>query len=417
FRATPSFGVAYDTRTTGKSFNIEKLPTERRDTDGQTTFSGGNFEEFELPTTLLVDTQAAHAGESGRENQVQVHLEATNHQEVDKFQVEHAYVRVWTNTTTTIGAGKTVSLFGSNGLAPASIQQSTALIGSGDLGQNNRTQLRFQRNYAAEQSNVSWGVGMESPFQDDFQVDDAVATKLQRWPTLTSNLTFRGANPGDILQLGSMIRNVGLQINATDEELFEACYGVSIFGSRVVRDSPTSISRLYGGFSGGKGVGQYIRGVSHSSVFHAGNIQILDSTGAYLGTQHRWINHRGWELSTNLVYGYAALETPGGGAVANETNNQLHHAWANLFVKTSDQLSYGVEWQYGRRETFADGNGENHRLFFGIQITSAPPSSPKTQKIFYGESSHSYQENALLTDTDLFNEREYRQSFAHRQGL
>lgn len=411
-RISPGFAAFYDTRTTADGFPIAALPTQRSATDGRTFFFGDKFQEVQLPTTLIWDTQTMSLG--SQDNQVQLLVEANNHVENDELEIRHLYGRVWNTATTSVAAGKTQTLFGSNGLVPASLLQSTRLIGTSDLAEDNRVQIRVNRNFVASGRNLTYGVSIEDPLFSDFDNPNNT-TALPRLPTIIGNVTLIGAHPVDRLQVGTMVRTVGLQDNATGAEFFESGWGLSLFGSKLLFDCDSSQLMMFGGICGGEGVGKYIQGVSHSAVFATGDIHVLESVGAFVGAQRRWVNQRGWVLNANLVYGYSMLDAPVG-LVEPTTNNQLHHAFANLYVNTNNRFAYGLEWQWGRRETLGQQSGENSRLFFGFQITSQKPLN-KASDIFIARGEQQITENALITDSQLYNARESRGSNAHLQGL
>ena len=111
------------------------------------------------------------------------------------------------------------------------------------------------------------------------------------------------------------------------------------------------------GVAGGEGVGQYIHGISKSAAFSAGNLSTLEGFGTYIGYGQRRRTKFGWEIGTNLAYGYAHMETPA--FLAAETNSELHHAWANLLVFPNEHVGFGFEWQHGRRETLDGRRGED----------------------------------------------------------
>lgn len=51
-------------------------------------------------------------------------------------------------------------------------------------------------------------------------------------------------------------------------------------------------------------------------------------------------------------------------ATANKDsiNENLWQAWANVFYSPTKPLTFGVEYVYGERETFAGASGEDNRV-------------------------------------------------------
>ncbi|MEO1528287.1 MAG: hypothetical protein AAFX06_22930 [Planctomycetota bacterium] len=432
-RVTPSFGAFYDTRTVesedANSFNIGTIPTERLITDGQTTFVGSNdVNQVDLlaPTTVLVDTEVENAVVPliMREGQLQFMLEANNFRRFDDLSLRHLYARVWNKGTLSVLGGKTQSLFSIRGLAPAALDPDSQLIGTSDLGNENRVQFRLQRNFASEGRGYAWGIGIEDPLFTDFAVAETIGTTLRRWPTIASNMTFVGQNQIDRIQFASLIRSFGMQRSSDNTERWKTAWGLSAFASKGLLIDCCSQTTIFLGVAGGEGVGNYINGVSTAAVFDSStqSLTLLDGFGTYTGLKHHREMRNGWQLDANLAYGYATMNTIAG--MDDDSNEHLHQAWVNMFVRPNEQLAIGLEWQHGRRLTRADGNGDNNRFFFGIQLTTKAPADAESDAMTVGASNlmtfngrvvRSAQQ--LSRDSQLFNDRESRSSYAHLQSL
>ena len=370
-RVSPSFGVFYDTRTTDPNFNIAALQTSRQASDGQAAFADVDFESFAVPTTILFDTEAFNKALPflGQSNQLQFFVEASNQVDNSELEFRNLYGRIWNTQELTVAAGKIQSLFSINGVAPASLAQATQLIGASNLFDQNRGQLRVQRHRLRHDGKITYGVAIEDFLNDDFDLGGQQV--LNRWPTMSAAVHFQGLDQANNLMLSSVFRNYGLQVLATGEEQFDLAWGLNMTFSRTVRQCHNLKGVLFGSIAGGDGVGSYISGVSRGAIFSAGNLDLIQSLGAYVGYRQQWVNRRGWFLDGNLAFGHSSMDLPGGSA--GDLNEELNQAWANLFVHTTDQVAVGVEWQWGRRETFGIGNGDNSRIFFGVQFTTKPP--------------------------------------------
>lgn len=132
--------------------------------------------------------------------------------------------------------------------------------------------------------------------------------------------------------------------------------------------SESEIDGLFLGCIGGEGIGQYIQGVSDAAVFENGSLSTLEGIGAYLGYQRTWQFDSGYQLGTNLAYGAALMESST--VLDADKNRELQQAWWNLVLSPNPNVAMGLEYHFGRRETMAAGNGENHRFMFVVSLTS-----------------------------------------------
>jgi hypothetical protein len=369
FKAMPSFGMAYDTgafETDSGSFDVPNIALGADPAAGQTSFSGGgNLQD--VPLQLLGDGQITSLDLPGaQDQQVQLYVQADNYEDPERIRTSQLFGRVWDKDRLTIGAGQSYSLFSVSGNLPNQLAQGTRPIGAGALEGNNPKQLRMQ---LTPPKGGGWGggVAIEEGFDSD-AVYAADAEALTRWPTLASNFVYAGANNVDRLQLSSVVRTLGFE--ATDAaEFFATGWGVAAFARWGVITEPDLLEGFYIGAAGGRGIGAYIHGVSNSVVFDNGSLQELTGAGAYVGHQLRWISARGSEFGSNMAYGYAQMDAEG--FMADDTNRQLHQAWANFMFYPNKHVAVGTEYQYGSRETLRDGHGENHRVLLIVALTSA----------------------------------------------
>jgi hypothetical protein len=364
WKVMPNFGVIYDTGFTGGNglaFDVTQFPLGNQAAAGQSKFISGEASLENVPLSLILDNQVLNVSDS----QVQFYVEANNHTQRDDLQLEHIYGRLWDKDTITVGAGRTYSLFGTAGVAPATIAQDATLIGTGQFadGDDNRAQLRVQKAFGLHWNS---GIAIEDPFDEDFLIP-ADGTKLTRWPSLSSNLVYTGTNPTNRLQFSGLIRNPGFEA-ADGQEFFATAWGVSAYARKLVVEKPGRQGAFFIGFAGGKGIGQYVYGISTSAAFDSGSFSALSGIGAYTGYRQRWTNRRGWDIASNLAYGYANMDTPA--FLPSEINSELHQGWANLLVYPNKNLAVGMEYQYGMRETLGAGRGEDHRFMLVIAVTT-----------------------------------------------
>jgi predicted porin len=104
-------------------------------------------------------------------------------------------------------------------------------------------------------------------------------------------------------------------------------------------------------------------------VFSGGSFDTLDGIGTFLGYKRQWLTARDAEFGANVAYGYAEVERRNG--VDADDNRQLQQAWANALYFPTKNVACGLEYQYGRRETYDGRAGEDNRLLFVLALTSA----------------------------------------------
>ena len=88
-----------------------------------------------------------------------------------------------------------------------------------------------------------------------------------------------------------------------------------------------------------------------------------------------------------------------------------------MFVRPNSNVAIGAEWQFGRRIAFNDQDGDNSRLFFGVELTNRTPESTE-DRIETKEINRMYHNGYPLgRDSQLFNQAETQGSHAHMQSL
>ncbi len=418
-RATPSFAAYYDTRTMANTFNVANVTTSRRATDGNTTFLGNAFNTVDLvPTTLAIDNQSPNMviPLADEESQVQLYAEATNFRSVTQLDVRHLYVRVWNKGSLSIAAGKTWSMFSSNEISPTSLGAPNTLIGTAGVGGKSRNQFRLQREFT-EKGLKSWGWGLGIEEGQTAGFTSGTATALTRWPAVAGYVGIRGKEKLNQVQFTSLIRHFGAEL-PTGEEIFDTGWGIGLYSSALLYGCDDYRVASFAGVAGGSGLGNYLNGATIAALIQDSRIRTNAALGAYVGCKYLKTSQDGWQISSDIAYGYLSQEVEP--AMAATENTHLHHFWANLFLKPNENVAVGCEWQYGRRLTNGAGNGENSRFFVGIHLTTSPGKSivrnlvQTTEKIVDGVS---YAERHVATDRELFNASELRSSKAHLQRL
>ncbi|MCA9170593.1 MAG: hypothetical protein KDB23_23100 [Planctomycetales bacterium] len=388
FKALPSFGLYFDTGFVGGTFDVEKIALGKSSQAGQTTFLGDNT-LTPVPISLLLDNQILNSALLGG-NQLQVYVEANNHQNAKDFRLPHLYARVYDLDRITIGAGKTYSLFGVGGALPSTISQSSTLIGTGELDDRDKVkQIRLQVN--PNLGGWGWGLAVEEPYAEDFTKFSG--TKLTRWPNFSANLAFNGRDGVDRLQISGLVRSLGFEANG-GEEFFETGWALSTYAMIGTLLSEQELQGFFAGIAGGDGVGHYVQGVSDSAVFNGTQLRLVQGVGAYAGMKRQWKTASFKDIGMNLAYGYASVDREFG--LDGGTNRVLQQAWANTLYYPSQNLAIGVEYQFGRRDTIDNRVGENHRVLFMLALTTSPSNKENARYLVDSDSNRSTQPTSNL---------------------
>ncbi|QDV44997.1 hypothetical protein Enr13x_48700 [Stieleria neptunia] len=363
----PRFGYQYDTGivadgTTSFAERVD-LNSRRAPGAGQTSFVQEG--DLTLPVDLGLNAQILDLG-GGTTGQF--FITANNDRDLSVLDVETLGVRAYNRRRGSffegwsLVAGAKQTLFGAVELAPQGLENNRVLAGTvdGRNGQRQRAQVAI---HAPLTNNWMLKMAVEDPDQQDLKfVSGPTFTKLERWPTLASNLTWKAPETDDQFVLGGLVRNLGYQVNATGREEFETGWGLSAI---LKVNSGTGSNFI--GVAGGNGVGDYIRGVSASAVGDTNSIDVLNGIGAFVGRHHVFMDQCNNPISElNFAYGYGYMETPA--TLAATTDGKLHHCWANYVHFLGDRIGVGVEYQYGYRQVASGDVGENHRMLFMLAM-------------------------------------------------
>ncbi|MAT70105.1 MAG: hypothetical protein CMJ58_11360 [Planctomycetaceae bacterium] len=381
FELLPSFGFYYDTgfidNSSGK-FDVPKIELGKSQSAGQTTFTGNEDLEH-VPLMVLLDHQLANVDAFGGQL-LQFYVEVTNHADNAKFRASQLFVRTYNGDRVTVAAGLGHSLFGVGGAVPATLSQASTLVGTAAKPTTEKpAQLRVQFN--PERGGWGWGLAIEDPSVDDFTLP-ANSASLTRWPTIAGNVRYSGTDGATLLQFSALVRTLGFEAQS-GEEFFETAWGLAALAEIGLRVEDKLVEGVYSGIAGGSGVGDYVFGIERSAVATAGSLTTIDGIGAFLGYKRQWLSDADDEFGANAAYGVTSVERVAG--IPDGDNRKLQQGWANLLYFPTKNLAVGVEYQYGRRETYADGAGENHRIMAVLALTTgaAKKDSTETRSLLY----------------------------------
>ena len=254
----------------------------------------------------------------------------------DNLRIRHAYVNYgnWL-------LGQTWSNFAVPDYMPETID-ANAYVG----GAVKRTpQVRYTAKFNPQTNLV---LAAEDP--KDKLVTDKVIT--QRLPAFTARLNHQFAD-----NLNVSVRAMGHEKRINSEE--EMAWGVGVGAKYDVVPGTTLKADYYHV----KGDSSFVSFANKGVVVEAdGSLVQNEFDSIMLGVTQKFSD----KLHGTLGYGYMTfdkdqnyLDAPGSAATANK---DLWQAWANVFYSSTKPLSFGLEYIYGERETFASKTGEDNRL-------------------------------------------------------
>jgi hypothetical protein len=335
---------------------------------GQTFFLLSNVEAGQSVTTpfdLLLDAQVLDVGD----HTAQVFFDANNDRQFDELDTEHLGVRAYNRQLGSffegwsLVIGQVNTVFVSNELKPAGLENSRTLVGSVDRTNRQISQIAV---HAPLSNMLVWKTAVEESYDGDlFFAPSSNETILRRWPTLVSNIAWEDRACNNSVQVGALARTLGFQA-ADGAEHFATGYGLAGLGQLGNRWGAAFV-----GAAGGRGVGDYVQGIRHSAVADAGSLEAVDGLGAFVGQQFVSRNRVGQSVAElNVAYGYAWMDTPA--LLGDSANRKLHQGWINYSRFLSDYFAVGVEYQYGYRQVPSGDEGEDHRVMLILALRSGP---------------------------------------------
>lgn len=297
--------------------------------------------------------------------------------------VRNVFGRIVSDVTT-INFGQSQTFAAHNAALPTSLVGKVRPVGS--LSKEKVTSLSFTR---AVTNYVELGFAVENPGADFFLADPMADVKLSRFPTMIGRVRVTGENLWDGLHFAAFTRGFG-QENVAGAEDWVYGWGLSGVARKAIGDR----NRIYLGASGGEGVGDYIFGVENGAGPTPGGLTTLSAVGAYAGLAHLWNDdcYNG-QLWSNFVVGYSYQDAPALLPHTTTSIKRARQAFANLIWQASDNLAFGVEYQYLDRDVRNGLSGDNHRIGFVLMVATP---SPKTASPSSGNmpSAQSYGERA-----------------------
>jgi len=186
-------------------------------------------------------------------------------------------------------------------------------------------------------------------------------------------------------QVGGIMRSLGLENDSQSFDDATLGWGISVTGAYYLPRNPYTCQRdgLFGSLTFGEGISHYIVDLQTASnnLRTSGNDAMIDANNElvalpalawYAGYTHNWSN----SLRSTVTYSYVTLDSivPTGLTLSplspyrhgdHTTVNLVHHRRLPTY-----DVSTGIEYLYGHKETLDDSTGDGHRLMWVVVFSS-----------------------------------------------
>lgn len=287
----------------------------------------------------------------------------------DGFTARRAYVR-WLNTSqnSTMVVGKSDTMFGDLGCSPNMMTVGSIPIGACGIPTDGISVISSSHlwyNIAHEGDHLEFGVSAEDQSGLEDVVLAASAVSLNRYPTLVSRVRYAAAQSRfDSYQIAALVRPIGVE-DVNFVEHFEAGWGVSAVGRFLLPWG--TLDALYAGVATGEGMGGYIfNGTPAATMTTPTTLTTLQNFSTFGGYQHYWwVEDKYHNFASNAIVGYVR-----GDAASAADSRILTQGAVNFVWNLSEVVGFGVEYQYGRREVGSGANADDHRIMFGLEVST-----------------------------------------------
>ena len=222
------------------------------------------------------------------------------------------------------------------------------------------TQLRYEANLI---KGLKVGVGVEMPSVDGTPAKDVRIGK-QRMPDIPAYVQYSWAKASHI-RVGGILRSMTYEDQVNNKAKSLTGWGIQASGTARLGNF-----QLYGQYTYGKGIAQYLNDISNLNVDivpladESGRMQVLPMKGWYVGLQYNFSKR----VFASATYSQSRLFTEDCYAHFNETQYKKgQYLVANVFWNVSHNLQVGAEYLHGWRENFNDVNREANRINLSAQ--------------------------------------------------
>ncbi len=218
-------------------------------------------------------------------------------------------------------------------------------------------QLRWTGSFAPGNIVSGYQLALEQP-ESTLTMPDGTRLEADddRVPDLVARIDLKPSwGSMSLAAMGRQIRRDD-GINASSE--WGAAVGV---GGRI---RTTGNDALTFQASYGNALGRYtsINAFNDGVVDTAGHVHLFDVFAGFAAYQHWWSPT--WR--STVAYGYASADDPG--FTAGGVNEEVQSAHLNLLWSPYLQATFGLEYLFATRSTFAGDDGELHRILFSSKF-------------------------------------------------
>lgn len=206
---------------------------------------------------------------------------------------------------------------------------------------------------------LSAGIGVEMPSVDGSPSSD-VQIGSQRAPDVPVFVSYAW-KPGSHVRLGAIFRSMTYEDEA-DNNRFRSLTG---WGVQASATAGLCNFRLFGQFTYGKGIANYLNDLSNLDVDivplpdKPGRMQVLPMNGWYAGLQYNFSKR----LFASATYSASRLFSSDGYASSDEEQYKKGCYFVmNLFWNANHSLQLAMEYLHGRRENFNGADRSANRV-------------------------------------------------------
>ena len=179
-------------------------------------------------------------------------------------------------------------------------------------------------------------------------------------PAVSANVKYEKAL--GYVRVGGLLRVLDYYEQAAEKTHYKPAWGANLSSTLKIIPDKTTI-KLYGVY--GMGIGSYLVDFAYTPQKERKDVYLEQDTtlvligtwGGYVGLEHCWLP----KLRSTIVYGL--LDTTNKKERGNDAYKQGHYASANLTYHPTENLTFGVEYLYGKRLTIDNKDGQDaHRI-------------------------------------------------------
>ncbi|WP_447506047.1 DcaP family trimeric outer membrane transporter [Acinetobacter pittii] len=306
--------------------DINRIPLSNQDNDFDSINTTLNF------SRLGMDIKTSLANNQNIKGKIELDFFGGSNR--DQFRIRHAYLQYknWT-------IGQTTSTF----VAPEYMASSVDFVGYSGGAIHRTPLIAYSDKF---KSNLLFQLSLEDPKYTS-TTDPEVQFKI---PVLATKIKY---NPND--KISSSLRSFISQKKVLDEDL--TSWGMGFGGEYQI----TPKLNLKGNYYHIKGDGRYVLWSNPSYIIDNKNIIVNEFDSINVGLSYKFSE----KFSSTVGYGLMQYKNQDNESINFLNQNKKHsQSWINLFYRPQKPLLFGIEYVYGKRETYSKLTGEENRINF-----------------------------------------------------